>query len=134
VADAFQSVIGATEEKEASILTARAAAIKTETLTKADAAKVGAEAAAYAVRRTAIAAAEADRFQVQLQTHRQSPAVFTSRLYLGTLADALRGVRKYVVAVDPATEVLIFNYEENVQPNLLDFGPAARPVAGGGGR
>ena len=61
VADAFQSVIGATEEKEAAVLQARAAAIKTGSLTGAEAAKITAAAAADALRRTETAAAEADR-------------------------------------------------------------------------
>lgn len=123
VGEAFESVIGATEEKEAKILEARAYAKRVLPIADADAGKVGHEAEAYKVRRTEISAAESEQFLVRLKTQERSPRVFRSRLYLDTLELSLGGTRKYIVVASPSTEVILFNFEEKLHPDLFDLGP-----------
>jgi membrane protease subunit HflK len=123
VGEAFESVMGATEEKEAKILEARAHARRVMPLADAEAEKVGHAAEAYKVRRTEISAAESEQFLARLKTQERSPRVFRSRLYLDTLELALAGARKYVVAASPSTEVILFNFEEKLHPDLFDLGP-----------
>ena len=130
VADAFQSVIGATEEKEASILKARAEANRILPLAGAEALKIETNAAAYAVRRTELSSAEADRFVKRLDSYRLSPEVFKMRLYLGSLRDSLANARKYVIAASPATEVIQLNFEDKLVPDLFDLGPTQKSKEG----
>lgn len=125
IADSFQAVIGAVEEKEATILRARADANRVLPLAEADATRVGAEAVAYVVQRTAVAAAESERFERRLESYRRAPAVYPTRLYLAAVRDGLRPARKVIVATAPGTEVIQLNLEEKLMPDLLDFGPRA---------
>ena len=122
VAEAFESVIGALEQKEASILTAHAGAGRTVTLAAADSAKATLEATGYRTQRTEISAAEAQRFLIQAQTASKSPRVFRTSLYLGVLAEALRDTRKYIVPASAANEVIQLDFEEKLRPELFDLG------------
>ncbi len=124
VADAFQSVVGSLEEREASILLARAYTNSTlpEARAEADAAEIA--AAAYRDRRTTQAEAENDHFTNRLKAYRTQPEVFRSRLYLETLSDALAGSRLFIVDAPAGTdEILYFNFEEDPFTSVLDMGP-----------
>jgi membrane protease subunit HflK len=126
IADAFQSVIGSVEEKEATILAARAEANRILPQAAAEAEQVRATAAAYAVQRTEIAAADTDRFLKRLESYRLAPSVFRTRHYLATFRDAIQHARKYVVAAAPGSEVIQINLEEKLSPDLLDLGPTEK--------
>jgi membrane protease subunit HflK len=126
VAEAFQSVIGATEEREATILKARADANRVLPLAQAEATHLEEKARAYAVRQQAIAAAEADRFTKRRIAYQESPAVFRTRLYLDTLERALLGSRKYIVAATPESEVYLLDFSEKLAPDLFDVGPVEK--------
>ena len=122
VAEAFESVIGAIEQKEASILTAHAGAGRTVTLATADGAKAIFDATGYRAQRTEISVAEAQRFLIQAQTAVKSPRVFRTNLYLGVIADALADTRKYIVPASAVNEVIQLNFEEKLRPELFDLG------------
>jgi len=122
VAEAFESVIGAIEQKEASILTAHAGAGRTVTLATADSAKATSEATGYRAQRKLISAAEASRFETLAQTASKSPRVFRKNMYLGALAEALADTRKYIVPASAANEVIQLNFEEKLRPELFDLG------------
>jgi HflK protein len=123
IADAFEGVIGALEEKEATILEARAYTnrVLPEAAAEAHAAEI--EAQAYRARRIALAASETYRFEQRLGSYHTSPEVFKTDIYLRTLSDALVGTRKYIISAVPATEVIQFDFEEKANPDLFDFGP-----------
>lgn len=123
VAEAFESVIGAIEQREAAILTARAAAGKTVTLAGADAAKATLEAEAYRAQRQEISVAEAKRFLIQLDTAVKSPRVFRSSLYLDTLAGALADARKFIVPASASNEVYQLNFEDRLRTELFEITP-----------
>ena len=116
VAAAFEGVIGATEEREATALAAQGYRNRTVPTAMANATRINAEATAYRVRRAELAQAEAQQFARRLEASRRAPAVFRSRAYFDTVGDALAGIRKYIVAAESDHDVLIFNLEE--KPNL----------------
>lgn len=123
VAPAFQSVVGALEQREAHILEARAYTNSTLPLAEAEAGRIRQEAEAARFRRAELARAEAGLFTRRLAAYRVAPAVFTSDLYLGTLARALRDSRTFILDHPQAREVLTFNFEEKAYPDLFDLGP-----------
>lgn len=124
VAPAFQSVVGALEQREAAILEARAYTNSTIPMAAAEADKLRRDADAIKVRRSVLAKADADLFLKRLQTYKTSPKVFTGDLYLGSITRALSGARKFIVDHEKAREVLTFNFEEKAYPDLFDLGPA----------
>jgi membrane protease subunit HflK len=123
VAPAFQSVVGALEQREAAILEARAYTNSALPVARAEADRVRLEAEAARLRRVEIARADTDLFQRRLDAYRVAPAVFTSDLYLGAVTRALRGSRKFILDHPQAHEVLTFNFEEKAYPDLFDLGP-----------
>ncbi len=127
VADAFQSVIGATEESGAAVLNAKAEASRVLPVARAETNRIVLAASAYAVRRAELASAEADRYLKRLEAYQQAPAVFRSRLYLDAMREALRDARKYIVAVPPGKQVVILDFEEKLQPEMFDFSPKEEP-------
>ena len=124
VADAFQSVIGAMEEREATILDAHAYAAGKIPVAEADAARIRREATAYSERRVLLASAEAAQFEKRLGAYRQSPEVYKSRQYLASLRDALANTRKYIVDAPASEEIIYLNLEDKTMPGLFDMGPS----------
>ena len=124
VAEAFQSVVGALEEREAAILAARAYTNSVLPVAAANADRVRLEGEAQRLRRASSAQAEAQLFEQRLASYRKAPEVFANGLYLATLRDALAGVRKYIVDHRNAREVLYFNFQEKPFPDLFELGPA----------
>ncbi len=122
VAESFQSVVGALESRESQILEARAYLNRKLPVASAEAVTEVARAKAYRVRKAQSADAEAYRFLRQVAAHRVSPSVYRARTYLGSLETALSGIRKYVVAADASHEIIQFNFEEKLRPDLFDFG------------
>ena len=122
VAAAFESVVGATEEREASILAAQGYRNSTVPLASANAARLGSEAVAYRVRRAELAQAEAQQFTRRLEASLRAPTVFRRRAYFDTLSDSLSGIRKYIVAAESEHDVLIFNLEEKLNLDWMNLG------------
>lgn len=126
VVEAFESVIGATEEKEAAIHNARAEAGRLVPLAKAQAEAEVDTAEAYKVRREAASGAETDRFVQLREAYSTAPSVFRTRRYLRVLRDSLEDTRKYIIGTSADSEVIQFNFEEQVGPDGFDFGSASR--------
>jgi len=124
VADAFESVIGALEEKEAYILAAQAYTNNILPLAAAEATSEMRKAEAYRLRRTEMAEAEAYRFTQRLLGYEKSPQVFRSDIYLRTLQRALTSTRKYIISATPAHEVIQIDFENRLGADVfLDAAP-----------
>jgi len=123
VADAFEDVVGALEERETAILEANAYQNRVLPLAGAEGDEVLWQARSARAQRVERAAAEADRFATRLAIHQDLPRIYTSRLYLETLNRALGSIDKYVIATSPDLEVIILNWEEQLRPDLFDFTP-----------
>jgi regulator of protease activity HflC (stomatin/prohibitin superfamily) len=124
VADAFESVVGALEEKETLALNASAYRNRMLPMADAEGAALLNRAQAESAIRSEGASAEADQFATRLAIHQDVPRVYASRLHLDAVRNALRAPRKYVVTSPADREVIIFNLEEKSHPDLFDFGPA----------
>ena len=122
VAEAYESVVGAIEQKEATILTARAYTNQVLPVARADAEKTLREAEAYRTRRSEIASAEVTQFEKRQQAYATAPGVFKTSMYLTALRESLANTRKYIVDAPASKKVMIFNFEEKPYQDLLDFG------------
>ncbi len=120
VAPAFEEVIGAMQDRDATNLYARAEAAELLPVSHAEAAEKTNLAAAYGLSETAAAAAEAGRFTNQLAAYNASPEVFKFRTYLDTLGRSIANARKYVIVPTNAQDIVILNLEDKIRPDLLN--------------
>jgi len=124
VAEAFQSVVGAMEEKEAAILEARAYTNRVLPIARAFAAADQSGAEAYRYRRQVLAAAESEQFTRRREAHQASPSVFRAYQYLDMLIAAAAPSRLYVMDLPAeAAQTLWFNLEEKPFSGALDMAP-----------
>lgn len=122
VAEAYQSVVAAVEEREAAILQAEGDAVRVVPIAEAEARRELWQAEAYRTNRVESASAEADRFQTRLLGARQSPRVYRTEAYLRSVTAALQGSRKYILDNAGGDEVLIFDFVEKFRPGTVDLG------------
>ncbi len=111
VADAFQSVVGAFEERQAMILMAEAYRNRLLPQAEADAASLRSEARAYLAARSLAAEAEAQRFEQRLKVHRAAPNSYLSDYRLRALELILPDIRKFVITPETHREVVEWKYE-----------------------
>ncbi|MCX6862065.1 MAG: hypothetical protein NT050_04095, partial [Verrucomicrobia bacterium] len=120
VAEAYEKVIGAEQEKEARILEADAYALETVPLAKAAAAKTLNESKGISAQKIAEASGRAAQFSSQLLAYQAAPKVFTTRNHLETFAKASAGSRKIVILPTNTQDVILFNLEDKIRQDLLD--------------
>ncbi|HMP90254.1 MAG TPA: protease modulator HflK [Kiritimatiellia bacterium] len=124
VATAYQSVVGALEEKEAVILDARAYTNRVLPIAHAYAQTELLEATAYRHRRNVLAEAESRHFIERLTAYEASPRVFRNYQYLATLKEATRSARLYVLDLpEQGSQTLWLNLEEKQFSGVLDMAP-----------
>ena len=126
VAASFEEVIGAIQEKEATILAAEGYAAQVVPVAKAEAKKMLSDATAYRVERVERAKAAAAKFTHQINAMNASPDVFQNRKYFETLGQSLEGIRKYVIVPESVEETFIMNLEDKIAYDLLDARPEER--------
>ncbi len=121
VADAYEAVIGATQERETKILTAQAYLAERVPIAKADAAKMLFDAEAAANLKITHAAAQAGQFTNQISAFEASRLVYTRRAYLNTIAGAIGPARKFVLSTTNSQEAYWMDFEDKIRPDLLDL-------------
>ncbi|MCF7957291.1 MAG: protease modulator HflK [Phycisphaerae bacterium] len=120
VAESFEKVVSALQDKQALILQATGAA--REILARADGQSevLKAEADAYHAERTKVAEADAKRFTQQLEAYKKGGDVYRWREFLSVLDERLPSMRKYIISSD---DVKNWTYEidlkEKLQPDLM---------------
>ncbi len=78
------------------------------------------EAQGYRFRKATLAEATGKRFAGQLQAYRAAPEIFKCEQRNAVLEEAMRNIRKYVVAGDPNDrEVIIMQLEDKLDTKLL---------------
>ena len=78
------------------------------------------EAQSYRFRKATLAKATGKRFAGQIQAYRAAPEIYKCEQRSVVLEEALRGIRKYVVAGDPNDrEVIIMDLQDKLPTNLL---------------
>lgn len=124
VAEAYQSVVGAVEEKEALLLDARAYTNRVLPRAAADAEARRTAAAAERDRRTVTAAAESDLFRNRSATAILAPGLYRTRTLMETVRDSLAEARPVIVAAPrTASDVLWLNLEDDPFTSVFDLVP-----------
>jgi regulator of protease activity HflC (stomatin/prohibitin superfamily) len=119
VAEAFEKVVGAMQQKQTNILAAQAYEAQRLPAAHAEATNITTQARSDQALRVATATAEASRFLHQIAASQASPKVYRERTYLDTLVNALPGVKKYLLAATNTQDVVVLNLEETVRSDLL---------------
>jgi len=121
VAADYEKVVGAEQTKLATILGARADAIRTNALAGAMAFTTTNVAQATRQRLEVSALARAALFTNQLPAFAAAPSVYRQRAYFQTFANATGNARKYIILTTNTDDVVIFNLEDSIRQDLLNL-------------
>jgi regulator of protease activity HflC (stomatin/prohibitin superfamily) len=127
VAKVFEQVVGESELREARVLDAQADAIATNASASARSFQLVHSAQADQHRAIVTSAARAMLFTNQELAYAAAPGqggVYEQRAYLQTLVDASADARKYVIVTTNTPDILIFNLEDKLRPDLIDQLPS----------
>ena len=127
VAADYEKVVGAEQTKLATILGARADAIRTNAIAGAMAFTVTNIAAATRQQLEVSAYARAALFTNQIPAFKAAPSVYQQRAYFQTFAAATANARKYVLLVTNTSDVVIFNLEDKIREDLLNLNVNEKP-------
>ena len=120
VAAAFEAVNGAAQEVQAKVLKAQGETNKIVLLAQAEGVEKIRAAEGAAVRATTSAAAQGARFANQVAAYNVAPEVYSSRLYLQTVAKAAAGTRKYLIGPTNTHNVFQIDLQDKLRPDLYD--------------
>jgi regulator of protease activity HflC (stomatin/prohibitin superfamily) len=123
VAKWFEDVVGAAETREARILQAQAYSISTNAWASAESSNRVWKAEADEHRAITNATARAMLFTNQALAYAAAPGVngvYEQRARLEALVDGSRQARKYIIVTTNTPDILIYNLEDKVRPDLLD--------------
>ncbi|MGC8743206.1 MAG: SPFH domain-containing protein [Verrucomicrobiia bacterium] len=126
IASAYEKVVSSKQKQEAMILDAKSHSIKTNEMALAEAVKKTNNAVAIAHKMQEISRAQSVAFTNQLAAYLSAPDVYKQRAYLQTLVIGSEKARKYVFVSTNAYDVIQYNLEENIRPELLES--AARAI------
>jgi membrane protease subunit HflK len=94
-----------------------------DTAARGDLFKILSDAQSYAYEKVVLAKATGERFAGQLKAYRAAPEIYQNEQRLVVLEDALKNIRKYVVAADPNDrEVVVVDLNEKPATSLYDIG------------
>lgn len=127
VAKEFEAVIGARQEAETNILAAREYSASVVPAARAAATNQLTRAQSDRANRYATVMAEAALFTNQNAAYMTAPLAYAQRAYLETVTRSIASSRKYILAVSNTQDVVQFNLEDKLRPDLLDIAvPAPR--------
>ena len=120
VAEAFEKVISALQQKQTKILKAQGQSHMSVNRAEADAAVNIAAANAYKNEREKLAQADAERFAKQVEAYDKGGDVYLWREYLSVQDEYMPAMRKYLIASDNVDDwVYEFDLKENIKPDLF---------------
>ncbi|HWF19610.1 MAG TPA: protease modulator HflK [Verrucomicrobiae bacterium] len=120
VAPDYEKVVSAIQTKEATILSARAEAIKAINIADAQAFTTVTDARADSTRRRVDAMAQAALFTNQLPAYLAAPAVYAQRAYLETFTRSITNARTYVMLATNTQDVIILDLEDKIRKDILE--------------
>lgn len=120
VADAFEAVVAALQQKETNILAAQAYWAGKIPSAQAEATNLVMSALNEAESKVTIAAAQASQFTNQLIAFQASPSVYRQRSYLETFSRAVGPARKLVIGATNTQDTIWLNLEDRVR-DLTDL-------------
>ena len=121
VAADFEKVVAARSEKQASIIDARAEAVRTNALATAHAYEVTNAAAAKSLGISRDWYARAAAFTNQIPAYEAAPSVFMQRAYFQTFARATANAQKYVLLATNTDDVMIFDLQNKLGADLYNL-------------
>ena len=122
VAEDFESVLGAMEQKETAILEAKKYRNKILLLAEAEAKKILIEAESYKNKKISMTEAETKAFQHYSNSFAKGGEIYLNQKYLKMLEKQLLDSRIYVIDVDDLSkEVDILNLEDKLNSDLLQL-------------
>jgi regulator of protease activity HflC (stomatin/prohibitin superfamily) len=127
VGPAYEDVIAAEEDREATILDAKGREQTIIPNARMRAEKRRVEAEAYRIKRTLISKAEAERFLDQLKVHSVAPEVYELREYLRGFQEGVKDIRKFIIPEHPDV-IIQFETEQTVTPGLTDLGVTSEDI------
>jgi len=120
VAESFQEVVGALQEKESAILAARSFEAAAIPNAEALAREIELQAEADRTNRIEIASATAERFTQQRLAYRAAPEVYKSEARMKVMGDKLGRARLYVID-RPDHEIFQFEFGEKILPDIFEL-------------
>ncbi|HEU6449539.1 MAG TPA: SPFH domain-containing protein [Verrucomicrobiae bacterium] len=120
VAASYEEYVGSFQKMIATTNNAVAEAIYTNTLAGAMAFSATNTAEAWRIQKETAAFANAALFTNQIPAFDAAPSVYEQRAYFQAFADATKNSRKYILLVTNTQDVLIFNLEDAIRPDLLN--------------
>ncbi len=120
VAPSFQEVVGALEEKETKILSAKKYENMVLPAADSQAYEIILNAKTYSESAEKLAKGEKERFMKQLDAFRIMPEMFKLRYYLDFFENDCRDIRKVVIGSTIPHNVFILNLEEKARLDLID--------------
>jgi membrane protease subunit HflK len=121
VAQAFENVVGARQESEASIRQAEGYALSTVELSRGEADRLVREAEGYRFQKVASADAQAARFVHQLKAFEASPEVYATRAKLQTMMQNSTNVRFIVKTSTNTHDTFQLDLQEKITPDMADI-------------
>lgn len=121
VAEAFEAVVGARQEKEAKINEALGYSAQTTNLARGEAVRLVREAEAFRAERVSSAEAQATQFKDQLLAFQASPGVYKTRAYLQPLINNSTNVRFFVDTTTNTHNVFELDLQEKVNLDMSDL-------------
>jgi membrane protease subunit HflK len=127
VAEDYEKVVAAAQQKIADTNNAVAASVRTNALAGAQAFAAVNQAEA-ARRQTELSAfARAALFTNQLAAYAAAPSVFRQRAYYQMFPEATANTRKYILLVTNTQDVIIFDLEDKIREDLLNLNVTNSP-------
>jgi regulator of protease activity HflC (stomatin/prohibitin superfamily) len=120
VASEYEAVVSAKQKMQATILAARADAIRADYESQWQSAKLLNQAQAEQYRRKSVTEAQAARFTNQIASLKAAPTVYGIRTYLQTVTRATAGVRKYVILATNTHDVVQLDLQDKLRESDLD--------------
>jgi regulator of protease activity HflC (stomatin/prohibitin superfamily) len=120
VAEAYEKVVAARQNREADILSAQAYQTRTNALARAEALRLQRAAEAEKLRLEVSSWARAALFSNQIPAFAAAPSVYAQRAYLETLAKTSSQARKVILATTNTENVILLNLEEKIRADILD--------------
>jgi len=120
VAGDYEKVVGAGQTKLAAILDAQADDIKTNALAGASATNMIDVAEANRTKTVIAAYSKAALFTNQIPAYEAAPSIYLQRAYLQKFAEATASARKYVLLTTNTHDVLQFDLQTKIRPDLAD--------------
>ena len=121
VAEAFEKVISALQQKQTKILRAQGESHQAIYNAEAEASVKVSTAEAYKNEREQLAQAEAGRFVNQVEAYDKGKSVYLWREYLSVQDEYMPKMRKYLIASDNVDDwVYEFDLKENLKPDLFE--------------